>query len=144
MSVNQISAFLENRPGTMREFTQVLAENRIDMNAFFLVEADAFGIARLIVDDVEKTTEILRDAGYICSLTPVVAVSIPDEPGGLDQVLEVLQKAGVNIEYMYAFLGGPNVDHAYMVFRVEDEAAAEKALVDAGIRIVDQNEISEL
>ena len=144
MNINQISVFLENRPGTLREFTQVLAANDIDMRAFFLVEANDFGIARLIVDDVYKTTTVLKEAGYICSLTSVIAVAIPDEPGGLDQVLGILQEAEVNIEYMYAFLGGPTVDHAYMVFRVHDENKAALALEGKQIRLVEQEEIAEL
>ena len=144
MSLKQISVFLENRPGRLLAMTSVLAENHIDMRALSIAETKDFGIVRMIVDDVYATATVLKDAGFIHSLTPVLGVVIPDEPGGLDQVLRVLAGAQVNVEYMYAFLGGKNVDHAYMIFRVQNEAAAVAALAAKGIRVVDQDEISQL
>ena len=144
MSIKQISVFLENRPGTLSELTGVLADSSIDMRALYLVETNDFGIARLIVDDVYKTTTVLKEAGYICKLTSVIAVAIPDEPGGLDKVLKVLGETGVNIEYMYAFLGGTAAGSATMVFRVTDYKTAEKALGAKKIRLVEQEEIAEL
>ena len=86
----------------------------------------------------------LKDAGFIHSLTPVLGVMIPDEPGGLNQVLQVLNEAAVNVEYMYAFLGGADADHAYMIFRVQDGEAATAALTSHGIRLVDQDEVAGL
>ena len=74
----------------------------------------------------------------------MVGAAIPDTPGGLDQVLRVLSGAGVNVEYMYAFLGGKDVDHAYMIFRVEDPASAEAALTKQGIHVVNQDEMDAL
>ncbi len=106
MSVKQISIFLENKPGFLAEVTKVLGQNNIDMRAFSLAESNDFGIARIIVDDVYKTTTVLKDAGYINSVIDVLAVPLPDVPGGLSQVLKVLGDAQVNVEYMYAFLGG--------------------------------------
>ena len=144
MSLKQISVFLENKPGTLLTMTGVLAQNHIDMRALSIDETKDFGIVRMIVDDVYATATVLKDAGFIHSLTPVLGVVIPDEPGGLDQVLRVLAGAQVNVEYMYAFLGGKNVDHAYMIFRVQNEAAAVAALAAKGIRVVDQDEISQL
>ena len=144
MSLKQISVFLENKPGTLLTMTGVLAQNHIDMRALSIAETKDFGIVRMIVDDVYATATVLKDAGFINSLTPVLGVVIPDEPGGLDQVLRVLAGAQVNVEYMYAFLGGKNVDHAYMIFRVQNEAAAVAALAAKGIRVVDQDEISQL
>ena len=105
MSVKQVSVFLENRPGALLEMTRVLADSNIDMRAFSLAETSDFGIARIIVDDLYKTTMTLKDAGFIASVSSVLAVAIPDVPGGLSQVLTVLTSIGVNIEYMYAFLG---------------------------------------
>ena len=123
---------------------QVLADHNIDMRALSLVETKDFGIARLIVDNVLETSTVLRDADFVNRLTPVIAVCIPDEPGGLNKVLEIFTQCGTNLEYMYAFLGSQK-DHAYMIFRVGDnEKAAEAALSAAGIRIVSQEEISEL
>ena len=144
MSLKQISVFLENKPGTLLSMTGLLAKNHIDMRALSIAETKDFGIVRMIVDDVYATATVLKDAGFIHSLTPVLGVVIPDEPGGLDQVLRVLAGAQVNVEYMYAFLGGKNVDHAYMIFRVQNEAAAVAALAAKGIRVVDQDEISQL
>ena len=143
MSVKQISVFVENKPGALFSMTGVLAENHIDMRAFSLAETSDFGIARIIVDDVYKTTTVLRDAGFIHSITNVVGVAIPDVPGGLDQVLKVLAEAQVNIEYMYAFLGGKK-DAAYMIFRVEDDAKASSALPEAGIATVGEGELEGL
>lgn len=144
MSIKQISVFLENRPGSLYAMTGVLARNEIDMRAFSLAETSDFGIARIIVDDVYKTTTVLKDAGYVHNVTPVLGVTIPDVPGGLNKVLRVLTDAQVNVEYMYAFLGGKDTDHAYMIFRVADNAAAASALAKQGIQVVEQEEIDKL
>ena len=142
--IKQISVFLENKPGSLYAMTGVLAQHQIDMRAFSLAETSDFGIARMIVDDVYTTTTVLKDAGFINKITPVLGVAIPDVPGGLNKVLQVLTDAKVNVEYMYAFLGGKGVDHAYMIFRVEDAASASAALAQRGIQVVDQEEIEKL
>ena len=129
MSFRQISVFLENRPGALLEMTETLYANSIDMRAFSLAETSDFGIARIIVDDVEKTAAILREAGYILSITPVIAVEVPNEPGGLRRTLRTLSEVNVNVEYMYARV-------AMMVFRVADIDKAVTALESAGIREV--------
>ncbi|MBR1814669.1 MAG: ACT domain-containing protein [Lachnospiraceae bacterium] len=141
MSVKQISVFIENKPGTMHELTKVLAENHIDMRALSLAETEGFGIVRILVDDVMETSSVLKDAGYIYQLTPVVVVAVPDEPGGLNKVLTVFTAAGINLNYMYAI---PGKTTAYIIFRVEDVKLAEKELRQAGIHIADQEEISAL
>ena len=143
MSVKQISVFLENKPGALVEMTKVLAENDVDMRAFSLAETSDFGIARIIVDDLYKTTTVLKDAGFVHSVSSVLAVAIPDVPGGLNQVLAVMAQEGSNIEYMYAFLGG-KAGSAYMIFKVAGHHKAAAALGAAGIRLVDQEELSEL
>ena len=142
MSVKQISVFLENRPGALQAMTAVLAENDIDMRAFSLAEASDFGIARIIVDDVYKTTTVLKDANFVHSVTTVLGVALSDTPGGLDAILRVLSEAGVNVEYMYAFLGGKKGKDAYMIFRVADEAKASAALTAKGIKQVSPEELS--
>ena len=124
--------------------TAVLAQGQIDMRALSLAETKDFGIVRLIVNDLYKATTLLKDAGYVHSLTPVVGVAIPDVPGGLNRVLQVLTDAKVNVEYMYAFLGGKDVDHAYMIFRVADDKAAETALASRGIQVLDQEQVERL
>ena len=144
MSIKQISVFLENKPGTLLSMTQELAKSKVDMRALSLAETKDFGIVRLIVDNVYDATTVLKDAGFVHSITPVLGVEIPDEPGGLNQVLQVLGEAPVNVEYMYAFLGGKNVDHAYMIFRVQEDKQAAAALMAKGIKLVDQEEIADL
>ena len=144
MSIKQISVFLENKPGALYGMTQVLAKNNVDMRALSLAETKDFGIVRIIVNNVYDATTVLKDAGYIHSVTPVVGVAIPDTPGGLNKVLQALTEARVNVEYMYAFLGGKDVDHAYMIFRVANENAATAALANEGIKVVEQEEIEAL
>ena len=144
MSIKQISVFLENKPGALHAMTEILAANQIDMRALSLAETEGFGIVRVIVDNLYEATTVLKDAGYVHSVTPVVGVAIPDTPGGLSRVLQVLGTAGINVEYMYAFLGGKNAEHAYMIFRVQDDKAAVAALTEQGIRSVDQEEIAQL
>ena len=144
MSMKQISVFVENKPGALYALTAVLAQGQIDMRALSLAETKDFGIVRLIVNDLYKTPTLLKDAGYVHSLTPVVGVAIPDVPGGLNRVLQVLTDAKVNVEYMYAFLGGKDVDHAYMIFRVADDKAAETALASRGIQVLDQEQVERL
>lgn len=144
MSVKQISVFLENKPGMLGSMTEVLAKNHIDMRALSLAETNDFGIVRIIVDDVYKATTVLKDEGFVHNITPVLGVAIPDEPGGLNKVVQILGEADVNVEYMYAFLGGEKAKHAYMIFRVQDLKASAAVLAEKGIRCVDQDEIETL
>ena len=144
MTINQLSIFVENKPGAMCAMTKVLAENGIDMRALSLAETKDFGIARIIVDDVYKATTVLKDEGYVHSLTPVLGVAIPDSPGGLNKVLEVLADANANVEYMYAFLGSKNANNAYMIFRVENANDAAAALAAQGIKTVTQDEMDKI
>lgn len=144
MSIKQISVFLENKPGALYAMTGVLAQNNIDMRALSLAETKDFGIVRIIVDNVYQATTVLKDAGYVHSVTPVLGVAIPDTPGGLNKVLQVLTDAQVNVEYMYAFLGGKDTEHAYMIFRVADNAAAASALAARGVQVVEQEEMEKL
>ena len=141
MSIKQISVFVENKPGAMSAMTAVLAENNVDMRALSLAETADFGIVRIIVDNIYNATTVLKDAGYIHSVTDVLAVAIPNVPGGVNKVLSVLENAGINIEYMYAFLGKKEKNHAYMIFRVQDDALATKALMDNNIRSLNQTDV---
>ena len=144
MSIKQLSVFMENKPGALYALTGVLAQAQVDMRALSLAETKDFGIARIIVDHLYDATTALRDAGYVHTITPVLGVAIPDVPGGLNRVLQVLTDAKINIEYMYAFLGGKTAEHAYMIFRVDDPNAAASVLSARGIKAVDQEEISNL
>ena len=144
MSVRQISVFLENKPGTLCKMTKVLAEHEIGLRALSVAEMEDFGIARLIVDDVIAATNVLKDADFIASLTPVLAFEIPDEIGGLNKLLEAFNAAKVNIEYMDSFLGGNKSGSAYMIFRVADTISAEAALIGRGFKPLSQEDISEI
>ena len=101
--IQQLSVFLENKPGTLLEVTKMLAEKEIDLRALSLADTKDFGILRIIADNNETALKALQDAGFIVSITPVIAVAMKDAPGGLSSVVEVL-KNEINIEYLYAFI----------------------------------------
>ncbi len=143
MTVKQISVFLENKPGRLSGLTKVLRENQIDMRALSIAETPDFGILRLIVDDSYKTACVLKEAGYICSITPVLAAEVPDEAGGLDSILEILGNNGINLEYTYAFITR-KAGVAYMVFRVEDNEKAVDVLAANRVHLICQEDLSEL
>ena len=143
MTVKQISVFLENKPGKLADFTDVLSKNEIDMRALSLAEAEDFGIVRIIVDDVYNASTVLKDAGYVFSITKVLAVAIPDEPGGLSKVIRTLGDNDVKVEYMYAFTTKKE-GVAYMIFRVQDNKKAVEVLQKNGIRPVCQDELADL
>ena len=142
--MKQISVFLENKPGALLKMTQALAAHEIDMRAFSLAETSDFGIARLLVDDVIATSTVLSDAGFVSSLTPVIAVEVPDVPGGLNKLLNAFNEAKVNIVYMYSCLGSKDPSKAYMLFRVSDTKTSEAALVAQGLRPLSQEELAAL
>lgn len=144
MSLKQISVFLENRPGMLYSMSEALAKNEIDMRALSLAETTDFGIVRIIVNDVYKATTVLKEEGFVHNITPVLGVMIPDEPGGLHRVLSVLNDVQINIEYMYAFLGGKDTDQAYMIFRVPDMKRAKTALASKGIQSIEQEDVERL
>ena len=140
MSVKQISVFLENRTGGLVDFTQVLYENNIDIRAFSIAEAPDFGIARVIVDDFEKAKDTLKHAGYVISVTPVLAVAIPDRAGGLYEVLTHFDEAGVNVRYTYAFTGREK-GMTNRVFCVTEEVKAVEVLNKYQIQVIHQEDL---
>ena len=142
MSVKQISVFLENKPGTLEKMTGVLSNAGVDMRGLSLAETKDFGIARMVVNDAMSAVNVLKDADFVASLTSVLVVEIPDEVGGLNKLLAHFTEAGVNIEYMYAFLGGKSSDASYMIFRVADTAAAEAKLGKKGLKLLSQEDIA--
>ena len=144
MSVKQISVFLENRPGTLQKMTEVLAENKVNMRATSLAETKDFGIARIIVDDDYEASNVLKEAGFINSLTPVLAVEIKNEVGALSKTLKVFSEGAINIEYMYSFLSVKRPEHACMIFRVSETEKAEAFLGAHGVRLLNQDELSDL
>ncbi len=143
MTVKQISVFLENKPGQLTEFTKLLEKNHIDMRAMSLADAEDFGILRLIVDDAYATACVLKEAGYVSSITPVLAVELPDQPGGLVKILEALGQNGVNLEYAYAFTARKK-DLAYLILRVADNDKAIEVLGKNGVKLFCQHELPDL
>lgn len=143
MTVKQISVFLENKAGCLAAFTKVLRENNIDMRAMSIAETPDFGILRIIVDDTYKTACVLKEADYIFSITPVLAVEVSDEAGGLYQIVQLLGDNKINLEYTYAFITRKK-GQAYMIFRVEDNEKAINVLEKNGVHIVSQEELDEL
>jgi hypothetical protein len=133
MTVKQISVFLENRPGALAEFTRILEKSNMNLRALSLAESEDFGIVRVIVDDPFETIRILKDEGYVCSITKVIAVEIQDKPGALVKMLNILGDNQVNLEYSYAFLA-KKANSAFMILRVEDNEKAIKVLTQNGIR----------
>ncbi|MBP3710456.1 MAG: amino acid-binding protein [Treponema sp.] len=143
MTVNQISVFLENKPGTLLGLTETLAAHNINMRALSLADTADFGIARIIIDNADNAVTLLRENNYIVKATPVLAFEIADEAGSLHKILALLEKSGQNIEYMYGFTG-LKTNRAYMIVRATDAMAAEKALADAGIHLISQNELGNI
>ena len=143
MTLNQISVFVENNPGKMQLLTQVLADHNVDMRALSLAETTDFGIVRIIVDDAYAASTLLKEAGFIHSITKVLGVAIPDQPGGLNTVLTALSGAGINVEYLYAFMARTE-RHAYVVLRVEDNAQAEAVLESAGFHLITDFDVNKL
>ena len=139
MSVNQVSVFLENKPGTLNKLTEVLAANNVNIRALSLAETSEFGIVRMLVNDVFEATTVLKENNFVATLTPVLAYAIADEAGDLNRLLKKFSEIEVNIEYMYAFAGK---ERAYMIFRVNDPKKAEALLKGKGLNSLTQEEIS--
>ncbi|HQK99295.1 MAG TPA: ACT domain-containing protein [Smithellaceae bacterium] len=135
MKVEQISVFLENKPGSLEHATRVLKENQINIRTLSLAETSDFGILRLIVNDVEKTNQVLKEAGFRVSKTIVVAVEVPDQPGGLHAIMAVLNQEGINVEYLYAFVekSGQN---AVIIFRFDNPEKAIEVLLKHNFTVV--------
>lgn len=135
MSIHQISVFLENRTGQLAEITQLLAQNHIDIRAISIADALDYGVARMIVDDAQAATNILLSHGDILSMTPVWAVEVPDQVGGLAELLQSLAEVNIDVEYMYSLFTHRD-DKAYMVLRIADEAAFLAAMESHNIKVV--------
>ena len=140
MGVQQISVFLENKKGRLLAVTKCLKENDINIRALSVADTTDFGILRMIVNDPKLCFEALQKEGFTVSSNTVIAVEIPDVPGGLNQVLEILKDSEVNLEYTYAFFSG-NADTALHVCRVDNQEAAIEALEKAGIKVLEGDEV---
>jgi len=132
--INQISVFLENRAGQLVEITDILAKGGIDLRAINIAEAQDYGVLRLIVDDPRRAASLLSERDYIVSVTPVVAVPVSDRAGSLNEVLDDISNAGIDIGYMYSSFGMED-GIAYMIFRVDAPEKLAEVLNAAGIPV---------
>jgi len=140
MKVDQISIFLENKAGRLAEVTKVIADAGINIRALSLADTSDFGILRLIVTDFEKARKALKENGFTVGRTTVVAAEVPDTPGGLSHILQLLSKNNINVEYMYAFVqqSGKN---AILIFRFDRTDQAIEVLQQNNIHIVPGEQI---
>lgn len=143
MSLKQLTIFVENKQGTLVAITDTLAKHNVNIRALSIADTQDFGILRLIVNDNDTALKTLADEGYLIKTTDVVGVKIGDAPGKLSTALNVLDENNINMEYLYAFMARTE-KHAYVVLRVEDNAAAESALEKAGFHLITDADIAKL
>ena len=143
MTIQQISVFLENTPGSLAELTDDLAKNNVNMRAMSLADTSDFGIARFLVDNPEEVAEMLKKEDYLVNVTGIIAIEIPDEAGSLNKVLKLLGDNGRNIEYMYGFTGR-KTNTACMILRSTDIRKTEEVLEKAGVRMINPEELKAL
>jgi hypothetical protein len=135
MKIHQLSVFVENSPGHLRAPCQVLSDAGVNLATLSLADTEQYGILRLIIADWLPAKEVLEKAGFVVIVTEVVAIEVPDRPGGLADVLKVIEGARINVEYMYAFAEKRD-DKAVLIFRFNDVDAAIRALEHSTVNIV--------
>jgi hypothetical protein len=140
MKITQLSVFLENKPGRLSEPCRVLSQAGINILTLSLADTQQFGILRLIVRDWQKARGVLEKAGAVVNVTEVVAIEVHDRPGGLAEVLELIEKANINVEYMYAFTYRRE-DRAVIVFRFEKPDEAIALLKSKGVNPINSVEL---
>lgn len=143
MAIKQLTVFVPNEKSAMVSITDVLAKNGINIRALSIAETGEFGILRLIVNDEVVAKKYLEESGFIIKIIDVVGVKLRDDPGSLSFALDVLDKANITVEYLYAFMSRTE-KHAYVVLRVEDNAAAEAAIENAGLHLITNADICKL
>jgi hypothetical protein len=143
MKVEQIAIFLENKSGRLADISHTLSEHNINIRALSLADTADFGILRLVVNDTEKAKKFLKENGFTVGIAEVLAVEVPDRPGGLDSILQVIKKAEMNVEYMYAFTRQSG-NSALLIFRFDDIDTAIKVFQAANIRILSGKEVNSL
>ena len=141
MKLHQLSLFLENRTGQLAAPCGALARAGVDILTLSLADTAQFGILRLVVREWERAKAVLEKAGMVVNVTEVVAVEVEDRPGGLAGVLELVEKAGLGIEYLYAFARGSRNGKAALIFRFEKPDAALELLRQQGVRVLEAEEI---
>jgi len=140
MKIHQLSVFIENKPGRLRAPCEVLCNAGLNIVTLSLADTQQYGILRMIVPDWQRAKEVLEAAGIVVIVTEVLALEVPDRPGGLAEVLRIIEQAGINVEYMYAFtekLG----NRAALVFRFQDPDKALSALADSQVNVLNPVEL---
>jgi hypothetical protein len=135
MKLKQLSVFLENRPGHLSHVCEVLSAADLNIVTMTLADTREFGILRLILREWKAAKEVLEAAGYVVNTTDVMAIEVPDRPGGLESILKLTETAGLSVEYMYAFALKQN-ENALIVIRFDDLSRATKILESTGIGVL--------
>jgi len=143
MKVKQISVFLENKKGRLKKAVHALAKANINIRALSIADTSEFGILRLIVPEPEKAKKVLEENNFVVKINDVIAVEVPDKPGGLDSILGILTKADMNVEYIYAFVEKKG-EKALVVIRTEDIESGIKVLREAKVPILSSEDISTI
>ncbi len=143
MYVKQVSVFLENKKGSLTGLTKILSDSGIDLIALSIADTEQYGILRCIMTDTDKGVQALKDAGYVVRLTDVVAVCVPDKPGGLNSVLELLNDNDISVEYVYSFVRSTG-SHALVIFHLSDIEKGLKVLTERGVTLLDNDQVRSL
>ena len=143
MKITQISVFLENRKGRLYDVCSLLGKNSVNIRALTIAETESFGVLRIVVDKSDLAVKLLRENQFVANFTDVVAIEVPDEPGGLAAILKVFAENDVNVEYMYGFVEKFS-DKALLVMRFEDTDFAQQILAKHNIRVVAEKDIGGL
>lgn len=143
MRAEQISVFLENKAGRLAEVTAILSEANVNIRALALADTSDFGVLRLIVNDNAKAVAALKSQGFTVGKTDVAAVEVEDKPGGLHRILDILNKAGINVEYMYAFVTQSG-NNAIMIFRFDNIDEAFKLLEENNVKVINGSKVYTL
>jgi len=146
MKLQQLSLFLENKPGNVRKACRMLADNGINIETMALADTEQFGVLRILVKNWERAKEVFENNGVIVRVSEVVALAVGHRPGGLADILDTLDDAGLNIEYMYGFFQHigyekQGTDSAIIVFRFDNPDIAVETLQKRGIRVLGGEEL---
>lgn len=140
MKINQVSVFLGNKKGRLATVTKILADNNINIRSLCIAETENYGVLRMIVDYPERTVSILKENDFVCDMTDIIAVEVPDTPGGLYGILRIFEENDINIEYMYAFVE-KNHANAIMIFKIDEFDKAIEISQKSNINLVDADKI---
>jgi hypothetical protein len=141
--INQISLFVENKPGRMAKVSKTLMDAGVNIRALTIAEAGDFGVIRMVVDNPEKGYRVLHDGGFTVSMTEVLAVEMKDIPGGLYEIVNTLGNSEINVDYAYAFVTA-KAERAMLILRVDDLAKAREVLTAQGVKIATKEELQKI